>query len=838
MSIIKNILFCNLICFIFGMKNLQAQGAPANIEAQQKLKQVNKQFFIENKGQWPKEVLYLTQSAGLNTWITTKGMWYEFYKTEEMNPVNKLMPNEFVKPEKFEHTETKRWGHRVGYTLVGNNKSVKTETKQKQEGYYNYFIGNDPSKHASSVGLYKEILVTEVYKGIDMRYYFDKGQLRYDYVIEPGADPSQICFKFEGAENSYINEKGELVFTSCFGEVKNADLYTFQQKNKMQVTSKFIKTDEGFGFDVDNYSKSQTLIIDPLIYSTFIGGNSSDAGTSIAINSVDNAHITGYTTSTIYDITPGAFQTIYAGGSYDVFVSKLNSSGTALIYSTFIGGSGDDSGYGIALDASNNAYITGFTSSTNYDITPGAFQTTYGGGAYDVFVSKLNSTGTALIYSTYIGGSNFEYGFSIALDASGNSYITGLTWSNNFDITAGAFQTTLIGGGGMVDAFVTKLNATGTSLIYSTYLGGSNRDIGYSIALDLSNNAYITGYTYSANFDITPGAFQTTYGGGLCDVFVTKLNSNGSSLIYSTYIGGSGQDLGNSIVLDDSHNAYLTGRTSSIDYDITPGAFQTTFAGINDVFVTQLNNIGTMLIYSSYIGGSQGDGGIGIVIDGAANAYITGITSSANYAITPMVFKSIKGIGSEVFVTKLALTNALPIKLIEFSGTQLQNTNEITWKTAAELNFSHYELESAEDGIHFKILDTIMSFGNSNDIKCYTYQDKNYYSPITYYRLKSVDLDGSYNYSKIISIKPDENNGSSIVISPNPSQGLYQIDFGNGANGFIQLEVVDMQGNLIEKQNLSNKNSTSIDLSKYASGVYILKVIANNKQEIARLVKL
>jgi hypothetical protein len=416
--------------------------------------------------------------------------------------------------------------------------------------------------------------------------------LRYDFVVQPGADPLQIKFELEGEFKEYL-KNGALCYTTRFGEVQMQDLYVYQQVDKKQVPAKFTQHNGVWQFQLSAYDKTQPLIIDPLIYSTYIGGSDDDEGYSIAIDGSGNAYITGYTNSTNYDTTPGAFQTTYGGGVVhgDVFVTKLNSTGTALIYSTYIGGNDDEEGYSIVIDGTGNAYITGYTASFNYEITAGAFQTSYGGGG-DVFVTKLNSTGTALIYSTYIGGESFDGGYSIAIDGSGNAYITGRTKSTNYDITPGAFQTTYGGGLTYGDVFVTKLNSTGTALIYSTYIGGSDDDIGYSIAIDGSGNAYITGRTNSNNYDITPGAFQTTLGGGP-DVFVTKLNSTGTALLYSTYIGGSSTEYGYAIAIDGSGNAYITGTTYSTDYDITAGAFQTTNGGGTDVFVTKLDLGGT-----------------------------------------------------------------------------------------------------------------------------------------------------------------------------------------------------------------------------------------------------
>jgi hypothetical protein len=371
-----------------------------------------------------------------------------------------------------------------------------------------------------------------------------------------------------------------------------------------EIGGRFVERPGGWGIEVGSYDPTQLLVIDPLVYSTYIGGSNADEGYAIAVDGSGNAYVTGVTDSPDYDVTPGAFQTTYRGWS-DVFVTKLNATGTGLVYSTYIGGSDWDEGYAIAVDGSGNAYVTGWTISTDYDVTPGAFQTR-NGGSWDVFVTKLNATGTALVYSTYIGGSGNEAGRGIAVDGSGNAYVTGETESTDYDVTPGAFQTTY--GGGGADVFVTKLNATGTALVYSTYIGGSDYDGGYAIAVDGSGNAYVTGRTNSTDYDVTPGAFQTT-NGGLADVFVTKLNAAGTALVYSTYIGGNGLEEGRGIAVDGSGNAYVTGETESTDYDVTPGAFQTTFGGGLDVFVTKVCHstiIGNACQPSSLLGGGGG----------------------------------------------------------------------------------------------------------------------------------------------------------------------------------------------------------------------------------------
>ncbi len=260
-------------------------------------------------------------------------------------------------------------------------------------------------------------------------------------------------------------------------------------------------------------------------------------------------------------------------------MTKLNATGSAPVYSTYLGGNSDELTApllaigGIAVDGFGNAYVTGDTASTNFPTTAGAFQTTFGGGA-DAFVTKLNSTGSALVYSTYLGGNSGDDAGGIAVDGSGNAYVTGSTASTNFPTTAGAFQTSV--GGSFSDAFVTKLNSTGSAVVYSTYLGGGNQDNGLGIAVDGFGNAYVTGLTFSTNFPTTAGAFQTTFGGGMTDAFVTKLNCTGSALVYSTYLGGNSTDLAGGIAVDGSGNAYVTGGTGSTNFPTTAGAFQAT----------------------------------------------------------------------------------------------------------------------------------------------------------------------------------------------------------------------------------------------------------------------
>jgi hypothetical protein len=403
-----------------------------------------------------------------------------------------------------------------------------------------------------------------------------------------------------------------------------------------------------------------------LVYSTYLGGSGDDEGCGIAVDAAGHAYVTGFTGSDDFPTTARAVQPTH-GGIADAFVAKLDPTGSALVYSTYLGGSGWNDGHGIAVDAAGHAYVTGFTGSDDFPTTAGAVQPTRRGTG-DAFVAKLDPTGSALVYSTYLGGSEespffFEdVGRGIAVDAAGHAYVTGLTGSDDFPTTAGAVQPTRRGTG---DAFVAKLNPTGSALVYSTYLGGSGWNDGYGIAVDAAGHAYVTGPTESPNFPTTAGAVQPTHRGS-GDAFVAKLNPTGSALVYSTYLGGSGYDDGEAIAVDAAGHAYVTGPTESRDFPTTPGAVQPTHGGgYDDAFVAKLNPTGSALVYSTYLGGSRGglfaeEMGRGIAVDAAGHAYVTGFTGSDDFPTTAGAFQPTRRGRDDAFVTRLDLGSTAP----------------------------------------------------------------------------------------------------------------------------------------------------------------------------------
>ncbi len=389
-----------------------------------------------------------------------------------------------------------------------------------------------------------------------------------------------------------------------------------------------------------------------LVYSTYLGGSTGgEAPYSIAVDVDGNAYVIGITNSSNFP-TMSPFQGSLSG-SQDAFVTKLNPGGSALVYSTYLGGSDAETGYGIAADANGNAYVTGNTSSANFP-TVSPFQAVRS-GATDAYVAKFNSSGSALVYSTYLGGSSTDGGVAIAVDASSSAYVTGLTNSTNFP-TASPFQASY---GGSGDVFLAKFNATGSALTYATYLGGSASELPYyGMAVDSVGNAYIAGSTNSTDFP-TESPVQASKSAGN-DAFVTKFDPSGSALVYSTYLGGSEphasfSDTASAVAADSAGNAYVTGFTYSTDFP-TSNPLQGSGSGNGDAFVTKLNPSGSALVYSTYIGGSDNDGGRGIAVGLNGDAYVTGSTSSTNFpTMSPM--QAVNAGNGDVFITRLTEHN-------------------------------------------------------------------------------------------------------------------------------------------------------------------------------------
>ncbi len=514
------------------------------------------------------------------------------------------------------------------------------EAVERLPGVVNDLRGDDPAKWQTEIPTFERIRYEGVYPGIDLDWHGTSGTLEYDFRLAPGADPDRITLNF-GSKPVRIAPNGELVVGTGPDAIRQAAPVAYQrsaQGERQTVASRFTLDASGrAGFSLGAYDRSRALVIDPIVlaYSTYIGGDSADIADGIAVDSAGAAYVTGNTESSDFN-TVGQIEGDSAAS--DVFVSKLNPAGSALAYSTYIGGGAGDFALGVAVDSAGAAYVSGYTDSTDFN-TVGQIE---GDSAdFDVFVSKLNPAGNALAYSTYIGGDSADVADGIAVDSADAAYVTGYTFSTDYN-TVNPIEGNSAGN----DAFVSKLTPAGSGLAYSTYIGGGSTDVARGIAVDSAGAAYVTGYTQSTDFN-TVGQIEGDSAG--TDGFVSKLTPAGSALAYSTYIGGGSDDYALGIAVDSADAAYVAGFTGSTDFD-TVGQIEGDSADF-DAFVSKLTPAGSALAYSTYLGGASSDEGRGIAVDASGAAYVTGYTQSTDFNTVGQIEDD--SAGDDAFVSKL-----------------------------------------------------------------------------------------------------------------------------------------------------------------------------------------
>lgn len=504
---------------------------------------------------------------------------------------------------------------------------------------------------------FERVAYRDLWPGVDMVFKGGASRLKYEFHLRPGASPEAIRLAYAGAQSLSLTAGGALAVQTPGGTLKDAAPKTYQvvDGRRVPVESRYrLDGGTGYGFAVGSYDRSQPLVIDPaLIWSTYLGGDEHDAGLGVAVDRDGNAFVTGDTNSSDFPTTPGAFDEDH-NGNLDAFVTKLNRDGSALVYSTYLGGSDTDRGEAIEVDSKGTAFVHGTTDSEDFPTTGRAFDRSHNGG-FDTFVTRLNGLGSGLLYSTYLGGSEEDGSGAdgLVLDSQGNAHVTGRTGSANFPTTSRAFDRTH---NGARDVYATKINASGTGLLFSTFIGGSSDETGHGIALDSRAAVTVVGDTASSNYPVTARTFDTTQNGD-GDVFVTRLNATGTALQYSTFVGGSAFDGAASVAVNRAGNAFVTGVTYSSDFPTTPGAHDETHNGDADAFVFKLSPTGTSgpstpaLVYSTYLGGSGEDEGSGIALE-ADNATVVGSTDSGDFPTTPGAFQESNNGGFDAFLTR------------------------------------------------------------------------------------------------------------------------------------------------------------------------------------------
>lgn len=600
---------------------------------------VNKQLplrFEENRGQVDAAVRYVSKQAGSAVFLTRDGAVMSFASAD--SPA---------------HTVRMTFGNSDGASVIAGEGPLETRT--------NYFVGKDPGRWHAGVPSFSRVRYRDVYAGIDVVYHGAGHRLEYDFIVAPGAKPEVIALAFDGAERTDIDRDGNLVLRTEAGELRHRRPFAYQtiDGRRRAVAARYVRRGDAIGIALARYDRLRPLIIDPIVvlYSTYLGGAGADKVLGVAADASGNTYVAGLTQSVDFP-TLNPIQSAKSG-STDVFIAKINAAGNALVYSTFLGGSNVDAALGIARDAAGNAYVTGYTASPDFPATPNVVQPALKGGAYDAFVAKLGPGG-ALVYSTFLGGSNVDVANAITVDASGSAWVAGFTCSPDFPVV-NAYQPNLSGlpNGCFAakDAFVAEIAPDASAWTYSTYFGGGAKDEANAIALDGQGRVSIAGVTASDDLPIAGPPLMGHRGSD--DAFVARFAAG--TLDYATYYGGTGDDAALGLATDNAGALHMTGSTQSPDLP-TVNALQTDLHGAGDAFVAKLvaasgPNGNASLVYATYLGGSDEDTGRAIALDGGI-AHVTGETHSIDFPLHAATQSLLDG-SADAFVGRIGPSGAL-----------------------------------------------------------------------------------------------------------------------------------------------------------------------------------
>ena len=613
----------------------------------------NELSFEENKGQmkdqfWKArpDVLFYGHSEGMNFFIKNSGMSYQLSRVESWKDKDELMKELHANTSLSKEKIPNEIGtYRVDVNWLGANHNFETQKGQELDGYNNYYNVPEGVEPALFVKKYASITLNNVWDGINLHYYGTDGLLETDYIVSPGADFKQIKIQYQGAELSTDNN-GNLIIKTPFGEIHEGSLKVFQEGKQIEAHW-MIQEDNIVSFDIPSYNPNLAMVIDPLtrVWGTYYGGEGIEFGKSITKDANGNIYFSGRTKSTT-GIASGGHQNTCDAATEDAFLVKFNSSGIRQ-WGTYYGGEGDDLGHSTVTDVLGNVYLAGTTESTT-GIASGGYQNTFGGGFYDAYLVKFNSSGVRQ-WGSYYGGTGSDYGFGSTSDVNGNIYLCGRTGSTT-GIAAGGHQNVF--GGGNDDIFLVKFNNSGIRM-WGTYYGGLGNEVGVppqggtSVTTDGIGNIYLSGYTESTQ-GIAQGGHQNTYGGGTSDAFLVKFNSSGVRQ-WATYYGGGGQDTDRSTTTDNIGNVYLSGTTTSVT-GIASGGHQNAKAGQADAFLIKFNSSGVRQ-WGTYYGGGSQEIGYQIVSDVSENVYLSGHTESST-GIASGGYQNLLGGSYDAFLVK------------------------------------------------------------------------------------------------------------------------------------------------------------------------------------------
>ena len=689
----------------------------------------NDGIFTENLGQWDEEI-YFNGDTSFGEIGLGKGCVY--FNMREIIETDKVIPG-FERMDPFENIphEIEIKGHVVKYTFEDSNDVVPIGVGPRNH-VNNYFYGNDPDEWITGARNFESVVYHGLYDNIDLKYYFSEKGPKYDLVLNPGSDPEDIRVKVEGHDTLDVNDGTLNIDIGNDMVIQDRDLATYYQNDREIIKTNFrLINENSFAYSLDKYDPDETVVIDPIIFSTFVGGAAADTYSNLITDNNGDMVMIGRSASTDFPTTTGAYGQSNGGGN-DIIVFKMETDGSDLIFSTYIGGDGNDISYRVTIDVSNHIYILGQTASTDfptsvdafdkilngtndayvlklksdgsdllfstligsdgadsgngamkvlsagevvisiqagdgtYPTTPGAFNRTFGGGNYDLAVTKIKNDGTDLIFSTFLGGAQAEGARLMEVDENGNFIITCFTSSFDFPTTIGSFEEEPQGGS---DLTLLKLKNDGSDLIFSTFIGGTGDENGGSMLVDQSGNYIIGGTTQSANFPWKAGSYDTNIGGSEDD-FVIKIKKDGSDSIFSTYIGGSGVEEFGEMSFGSDSDIIIHGATSSTDFPTSVDAFDRTLNGTDDHFIFRLKDDGTSMIRSTLIGGSQNEA-LQMFLDIGDNLFLAGYGNSIDYPTTINADNGTNIGGYDILFTELEYDLSGLVYSTYFGGTAL-----------------------------------------------------------------------------------------------------------------------------------------------------------------------
>lgn len=607
--------------------------------------------FVANKNQWDSKIGYRVDINGGSVFLEKNTFTYVLHDLSEFEEKHHEMneKSSAVSSDRKNGMLVKCHAYKMHF--VNANADPEIIPNEKLTTYYNFYIGSDSSKWASNVLLYKSVLYKDLYSNIDLKVFGSGENLKYEFVVNPSAEPSSIVISYEGTDGLSISDKNLIIKTSV-GNVIEYQPYVYQLVNgiEKEVKCKYVLTATNtVGFDFpDGYDERFPLVIDPVVVaSTYSGSTATTYGHCATYDNLGNIYTGGRCFGQGYPVTTGAFQTSFMG-DVDIAIGKLNSTGSAFLYATYIGGSSDEYAHSMIVNDNGELYVYGSCGSTNYPVTAGCYDNSYNGGSYDIILSRFNSTGTALLGSTYVGGqmddgSNdiyYNYGDEfrgeIILDGSENPLIASFSGSIDFPTTLGAYDRTYNSG---QDGVVFKMNPNLTTLTWSTFLGGTGDDAAFGIQVNSVGMVYVTGGT-TGSFPTTPVVLHPNYMGGSYDGFISILQNNGSSLMASSYFGTSSFDELFFIDVDDQDNIYVYGLSEG-NYPITPGVYSS--PGSSGRLIVKLDPTLNSVIYSTTFGAgaeAQNFSPTAFLVDVCQNVYVAGWGSVSGFPVTANAVQS------------------------------------------------------------------------------------------------------------------------------------------------------------------------------------------------------